>query len=95
MAEQSALENEATAETTTFEHFDREWTIPAQRHLSHLRRLRDELRRGFASVDLTIVETFLDADQLAELTKIDPDERALAEFSGEISRRLGFGSSGN
>lgn len=92
----SALENEATgAETTTFEHFGREWTVPAQRHLSHLRRLRDEMRRGFANIDLILAETFLAEADLIELARIDPDEEALSAFGSEIAKAMGFGNSGN
>lgn len=91
----SALENETTVETTTFEHFDREWAIPTQRHLSHIKRLRDEGRRGWASGDLVLVETFLGEKQFDDLLVIDPTEVELAEFANEIATRLGFGSSGN
>lgn len=90
----SAVENETTAETTTFEHFGRKWTIPARRHLSHMRRLRDESRRtGF--VDLLLAETFLDAEQFDALCEIDPDDQALSDFGDKIGKLLGFGGSGN
>ena len=91
----SALENETTADATTFEHFEREWTIPTRKHLSHLRRLRDELRAGAASQALVLVETFLDTEQFDALVEIDPDEEQLTLFAGEIAKRLGFGSPGN
>ena len=91
----SALKNETTADTTTFEHFGREWTIPTKRHLSHLTRMRDEGRRGWASPDLILAETFLGEKQFADLVKIDPDDEALSEFAEEIGSRLGFGGSGN
>lgn len=91
----SALEAEVTGETTTFEHFGREWTIPTQRHLSHLRHMRDELREGFASQALIMAETFLNEQQFDALLDIDPDEAALTEFAREIGSRLGFGGSGN
>lgn len=92
---ESALENETAGATTTFEHFDREWTIPTRKHLSHLRRLRDELRAGAASQALVLVETFLDEEQFEALVDIDPDEEQLTLFAGEIAKRLGFGSPGN
>lgn len=91
----SALEDQTTSETTTFEHFGREWTIPAKRHLSHLRQLRDEGRKGWASPDLILIETFLDEAQLDDLLDLDPDEEQMSEFGNEIAKRLGFGTSGN
>lgn len=91
----SALENETTGDTTTFEFFGREWTIPSSRHFSHLRRLRDEGRKGWSSPDLILIETFLDDAQIDDLLDLDPDEGQLAEFGNEIAKRLGFGDSGN
>ena len=92
---ESALENETTADTTTLDGFGRSWVIPTRRHLSHLRRMRDEGRRGWAGPDLILVETFLGAEQFEELVDLDPDEQELSDFADEIGRRLGFGGSGN
>ncbi|WP_182377896.1 hypothetical protein [Nocardioides sp. WS12] len=91
----SAIENETTRETATFEHFGREWTIPAKRHLSHMRHMREEGRRSFGNIDLLLAETFLDAEQFEALCDIDPDEQALSDFGDKIGKTLGFGGSGN
>ena len=91
----SALENEVTADTTAFDMFDREWTVPTTRHLSHIRKMRDGLRETFGSVDLLIAETFLSAEQFDALVDIDPTEAQLDEFTTKISECLGLKSSGN
>lgn len=91
----SALENETTGDDIKFEHFGRTWSVPARRHLSHLRRLRDEGRRGWASPDLILIETFLNEGQIDDLLDIDPDEVELAKFGEQIAKALGFGSAGN
>jgi hypothetical protein len=91
----SALENEVTADTTTFEFFDREWTVPTKRHLSHIKRMRDEMRSGVGTIDLMIAETFLSADQFDALLDLDPDETQLDAFTTKISEALGTGDSGN
>ena len=91
----SALENETKHETTTFEFFDREWTIPTKRHLSHIKKMSDEVRQGYMSADLMIAETFLSADQFAALLEVDPDEAQLDEFTQRISDVMGLGNSGN
>ncbi len=91
----SALENEVTADTTTFEFFDREWTVPTKRHLSHIKKMRDEMKSGVGTIDLLIAETFLSPEQFDALLEIDPDEDALDEFTTKISEGLGLGDSGN
>ena len=91
----SALENETLHDTTTFEFFDREWTVPTKRHLSHIKRMRDEMKAGVGTIDLMIAETFLSAEQFDDLLAIDPDEKALDEFTGRIAEVMGLGSSGN
>lgn len=91
----SALENETLHETTTFEHFGRSWTVPTRRHLSHIKRMRDELKSGVGSVDLMLAETFLSADEFNALLEIDPDEVQLDEFTDQIAKALGTGGSGN
>lgn len=91
----SALENEVTADTTTFEFFDREWTVPTKRHLSHIKRMRDEMRGRVGSVDLMLAETFLSSAEFDALLEIDPDEDQLDEFTTQIAQSLGLGGSGN
>jgi hypothetical protein len=91
----SALENEVTADTTTFEFFDREWTVPTRRHLSHIKRMRDEMRSGVGTWDLLIAETFLSPADFDALLDIDPDEDQFDEFTSTIAKSLGLGSSGN
>lgn len=91
----SPLETETLHDTTTFEFFDREWTVPTKRHLSHLRKMRDELRGGWVDINLTVAETFLSADQFRDLLAIDPNEDDLNDFVGHISKALGLGSTGN
>lgn len=91
----SALENETTRETVEFDHFGRTWTVPAKRHLSHVKKMRDELRSGIGDVDLMIAETFLSADQFDALLEIDPDEDALDGFTSALSAAMGLGDSGN
>lgn len=91
----SPLETETLHDTTTFEHFDREWTVPTKRHLSHLRRMRDEMRAGISDVNLMIAETFLSPADFDALLVIDPDEDQLDKFTEQISKALGLGNSGN
>lgn len=89
----SALEAESTTDTITFEHFGREWSVPAKRHLSHLKKLRDGIR--FSDPSMLIAETFLSAEQFDALLEIDPVEDDLDEFARVLSAAMGFGDSGN
>ncbi len=91
----SALENETTAETTTFEALGRTWTLPTRRHLSHLKRISDELRAGYKSQSLVLAEVFLDEEQFEALLEIDPDEEQLTIFAGDIAKHMGYGDAGN
>lgn len=92
----SALENETLHETTTFEHFGRSWTIPVKRHLSHVVRMRDEMRAGVGTMDLLIAETFLPAEEFRALVEdIDPDDEAFDAFTTHIAEVMGLGNSGN
>ena len=92
----SPLEAEATGKATVeFDHFGRTWTIPAKRHLSHIKAMRDAMKEGVGSVDLMIAETMLDADQFAALLEVDPDEDALDEFTDAIAEAMGLKDSGN
>lgn len=93
---ESALDRETTGDgTASFSFLGRDWTVPTRRHLSHLRRMRDELKSGYGSLDLLVVETFLGDEQLAALLDIDPDETQLAEMARLISEAMGLGDGGN
>lgn len=91
----SALETETNHETTTFEFFDRTWTVPTKRHLSHVVKMRDEMKAGVGTIDLMIAETFLSPEEFGELLKIDPDVDGLDAFTSRISEVMGLGNSGN
>jgi len=91
----SALENETTSDTTTIEHFGREWTVPTKRHLSHVRAMKAELRAGLPLSSDFLAEVFLGSEQFADLLELDPDEDAMEDFGGKVSKALGVGDSGN
>lgn len=91
----TGLEAETQHETTTFEHFGRQWTVPTRRHLSHIKRMRDEVRTGVGDYNLLMAETFLSEEQFLELCDVDPDEDALNEFVQQIAGALGLVKSGN
>lgn len=90
-----SLETETQHDTTTFEHFDREWTVPTRRHLSHIRKMRDELRVGYSDYNLLVAETMLDETQFLELCDIDPDDKQLNEFVDAIAAAMGVKNQGN
>lgn len=90
-----SLETETLYETTTFEHFDREWSVPTKRHLSHIKKMRDELRSGFADQNLLVAETMLSEEQFLALCDIDPDDDQLNDFVNAIAKAMGIGTSGN
>jgi hypothetical protein len=46
--------------TTTVDHWDTTWVIPAQRHFRHVSAMRNQMVRGVGNWDLMIAETFLD-----------------------------------
>lgn len=93
----SPLETETTAttDTVTFKYFDREWTVPTKQHLSHIKKIRDEMRAGIGTVDLMIAETFLSPEDFDALLEIDPRVDDLDNFTSEISKVMGLGGSGN
>lgn len=91
----SPLEAETNFETVTFNFFARAWTVPAKRHFSHIKRMRDELQAGFQDYNVLTCETLLNTEQLSALAAIDPDEDQLNEFVGEIAKAMGLGGSGN
>lgn len=81
--------------TTTFEHFDKTWTVPTKRHLSHIRAIKAEIRLGLMPGNDFLAELFLGAEQFATLLEIDPDEDQMVEFGNKVSAAVGTGSSGN
>lgn len=85
----SAAQNEATRETTEFEFFDRKWTVPSK--VLFVEREKLEAR----PTNVGICHAFLDADQLAALRKINPDDDALDKFTDEIAKAVGLVNSGN
>lgn len=87
-------EAEATRDTVEFEHFDRTWTVPSQQRYTHMRKLRDAFRQE-ASIDLAIIDTFLDAEQLGRLAEVDPTEPEVGEFADAIAKAVGFKDAGN
>lgn len=92
----SALQTETQHDTTTFEHFDRTWTVPVKRHLSHVVRMRDEMKAGVGTMDLLIAETFLPAAEFRVLVEeVDPDDDAFDAFTSRIAEVMGLGNSGN
>lgn len=91
----SPLKNETTSDTVSFEFFDRTWSVPTKRHLSHIVKMRDDMRSGVGSVDLMIAETFLSPEQFLDLLDVDPDEEALDAFTTRIADVMGLGNSGN
>ena len=82
-------EAEATRETVTFEHFGREWSVPSQVRLSHMRALRAD------PSNIGIVDTFLTADDLAALDEINPTGDDLDKFTDALVAAQGLKNSGN
>lgn len=87
---ESPLEAEVSGATVEFKFFDRAWVAPAKRRLSHIKRMRDELRSGIGSIDLMVAETFLSPEDFDALCEIDPDEDQLDAFVGELSKAMGL-----
>jgi 3'-phosphoadenosine 5'-phosphosulfate sulfotransferase len=91
----SDLDTETNSNTVTVEHLGRTWTVPAKRHLSHIRAMKAELRLGLALSADFLAELFLGEDQFADLLEIDPDEDSMTEFGVKIAKALGTEDSGN
>lgn len=89
------LEAETTIETTTFDHFGLTWTVPAKRHLSHIKKMRDEIRSGVYDYNVLVAETMLSAEDFDALMELNPAEDKLNEFVADLARAMGLGSSGN
>ena len=82
-------EAEATADTVTFDHFDRSWSVPSKIRLSHLRALRRD------PSNVGIVDTCLSADDLAALDEIDPTDDELDAFTDALLAAQGMKTAGN
>lgn len=91
----SALENEVTGDSTTFDHFGRSWTVPTRRHLRHLRRLQAGMNSNLASYAGLVAEVFLSEEDYDALCVLDPTEDDLKEFSNKIADSLGIRTLGN
>lgn len=102
----SHIENELASDRTTFKHFDRDWSVPNKRHLSHIRWMKAEMTAGVGTIDLMVAEAFLspqvsqrnqqDPDQFEALVALDPDESDLHAFNAKLTQALGAGEdSGN
>lgn len=81
---------EATAETVEFEHFDRKWHPPSKVRLSHQRKLRE-----LGASDVSLVDTFLPADEIKALDALDPTADELDEFTDAMMVAMGLKSAGN
>jgi hypothetical protein len=95
MSDTTGLEAETLYDTVDFDHFDETWTIPTKRHLSHIVKMRNEARNGYASAAVIAAETMLGAEQFARLLDVNPDEDQLDEFVEHMSKVMGLGGSGN
>lgn len=80
-------EAEATSDTVTFSHFDRDWSVPSKVRLSHMRALRRD------PSNVGIVDTFLEADDVAALDEIDPTDDELDKFTDALLAAQGLGNS--
>ena len=87
-------EAEATAETTTFDHFGKTWTVPAKQRLSHMLAYRQALNY-YANVDLAMCHAYLTEEDMQALLKVDPTDDELDAFTDAMSKALGFGGTGN
>ena len=91
----SGLEAETQFETIDFDHFGQTWTVPTKRHLSHITRMRNEARLGYASSTVIAAETMLGDEQFGRLLAVNPDEDQLDEFVEHMAKVMGLGGSGN
>jgi len=91
-----SLETESTdSETSTFKHFDREWTVPIRRHHRHLRQIKNILR-VYGELDADdVAAIFLPAEEYQALLELDVEQDELDAFSTKIAASLGMGKPGN
>jgi hypothetical protein len=91
----SALENETTSDTATFEHFGKTWTVPTKKHHRHIRQVK-EIARAEGGLDADdIAKVYLSPEQYAELVDLDVASDDLDAFATAIAKALGLGDSGN
>jgi hypothetical protein len=93
----SNLENEITAPdgVTTFEHFDRLWTVPVHKQHSHLRRIKQLIRtEGGVDAD-DIAAIYLSDEEYEALCELDRNEGELNDFANAIAKAMGVGDKGN
>lgn len=89
------LENEATDTPQTFEHFGREWSVPSQRHHSHIRKIKTILREE-GSVDADdVAEVYLSPEDYDALVALDVTGPDLTDFANKLAEAMGMGDSGN
>jgi hypothetical protein len=90
-----SLDTETQGDTTTIEHFGREWTVPTKRHHTHIRKTKAILRQ-FGQMDADdVAEVFLSPEDYQALLDLDVEQDALDDFSTKIAKALGMGDRGN
>ena len=88
-------ESQDDAETTTIEHFGREWTVPLRRHHQHIRQTK-ALIRLYGNLDADdVAEIFLSPEDYQALLDLNVDFAELDAFSNKIAKALGMGDQGN
>ena len=91
----SPLETETNADTTTFDHFGRSWTVPTRRHHQHIRETKRIVREeGVVDAD-DIARIYLTDEQYDALLELNVGEEELTGFATKIAECLGMGGSGN
>jgi hypothetical protein len=82
-------------ETTTFEHFGREWTVPTRQHHRQARQMKAVLRQ-FGELDADdVAEIFLSKEDYQALLELDVPTEELDPFSTKIAQALGMRETGN
>jgi hypothetical protein len=90
-----SLDTETQGDTTTIEHFGREWTVPTKRHHKHIRQTKTVLRL-YGNLDADdVAEIFLSAEDYQALLDLDVEHDELDAFSSKIAKALGMGDRGN
>lgn len=92
----SDIETETTGtETTTFEHFGREWTVPIKRQHDHLRRIKAIIRaEGGVDAD-DVAAVYLSDEDYNALVDLNVAEDELDGFANAIAKAMGVGDKGN
>lgn len=95
MSDKTPLEAEATGDSTTFEKFGREWTVPTKQRHSHIITTK-QILRAEGSVDADdITRIYLPDEEYAELLKLDVTSDDLSDMADEIAKAMGLSKSGN